>query len=553
VVIPARRLAAFLIVLATVVRLGVLAQQRSLWIDEARLALNVASRSYLQLFPPLDYDQAAPLGFLWLERLVVGLFGVTEASLRMVPLLAGVATVALVLALGRRLFGERVALVSALLCALSPSLISASTEAKQYGVEALMTCLVLLAGLRWLEEPLLGRRWASLLGLGFAGIWFAPSVVFALVAGLGAILMLRELDWRVRLRAGAQAVVCWGIPLAVAYVAVYGPSSSAPYLRRYWSSAFLTPWREGVLLDTAVAVRSVLWSPVFRDRFSDSSALGSVALIAGISLVLALTLALGVRRLMRDTPAPARALVLLAPALMILASIFGIYPISGRTTLFFVPVLTILLAAGVDEASRLAVRRPTAASILLTPALLLLLVTIGEFFDSDPREDVRPLIALLQKHRQPGEAVYIFAGAIPAWAFYTTNWRSPDLERLGYLRTIASSGGPAFENAPSAVRRSEGEPETLVYRGPGGTELYGYSTGLEAGVFRFTKSRPDSGWSESETRRIRAVATPGVWLLFAHFHGPEGELLREIEAVGGRSTFEDKRNGAALVHYDFAS
>jgi hypothetical protein len=334
-------------------------------------------------------------------------------------------------------------------------------------------------------------------------------------------------------------------------VAVYGPSSSAPYLRRYWSSAFLTPGREGVVLDTAVALRSVLWSPVFRDRFSDSDALGTVALIAAISLVLALTLMLGARRLMRDTPASSRALVLLPPALMIVASVVRLYPISGRTTLFFLPVLLILLAAGVDEASRLVARRPLAVGVVVTPALLFLLVTIREFFHSDPRENVRPLIALLHRQRHPGEPVYIFAGAIPAWAFYTTDWRSPDLERLKYLNSIASSGGPAFENAPNAVYTSDREPETLVYRGTGRTELYGYASGLEATVFRFTKTRPDSGWSRDEARRIRAAATSSVWLLFSHFHGPEGELLHELEAVGGRPTFEDKRNGAALIHYDF--
>jgi 4-amino-4-deoxy-L-arabinose transferase-like glycosyltransferase len=544
---------AILILLAAVVRLGALAQQRSLWIDEARLALNIASRSFLQLIPPLDYDQAAPPGFLWLERLAVDIFGVSETSLRLVPLLAGVATVALVLPLGRRVLGDRVALLGVLLCALSPSLIGASTEAKQYGVEALVTCLVVVALLQWLEEPSVGRRWARVLGIGVVGVWLAPSVVFALAAGLVAILLVRDLDWRVRLRASVQAVVCWGMSLAGAYVVVYGPASHSLYLRRYWSSAFLTPGREGVLLDAAIALRSVLWSPIFRDRFSDSNALGSVSLIVGVSLVLALTLTLGARQVARHSPAPAAALVLLPPALMLLASIAGIYPISGRTALFFVPILIIMLAAGIDEASRLAVRRPVAVSIVLTPALLLLLVTVREFFGSDPREDVRPLVALLQQHRHPGEAVYIFAGALPAWAFYTTNWRSPDRDRLDYLRTIGSSGGPAFENAPNAFRGPPGGPEALVYRGPGGAEVYGYSSGLEATVFRFRKSRPDSGWSESEAGRIRLAATPGVWLLFSHFHGPEGELLRAIEAIGGRSTFEDRRNGAALIHFTFVN
>jgi hypothetical protein len=41
----------------------------SLLLDEVRLALNIGARSWIGLTRPLDYDQTAPLLFLWAETL----------------------------------------------------------------------------------------------------------------------------------------------------------------------------------------------------------------------------------------------------------------------------------------------------------------------------------------------------------------------------------------------------------------------------------------------------------------------------------------------------
>src|SRR5262244_432629 len=93
-----RLLAALAVVLGlagAAVRLRYFALRRPLWLDECMLALNVASRSARELLRPLDYGQAAPPLFLWIERLAVRLAGVTEPALRAWPLLAGVLLIAL--------------------------------------------------------------------------------------------------------------------------------------------------------------------------------------------------------------------------------------------------------------------------------------------------------------------------------------------------------------------------------------------------------------------------------------------------------------------------
>ena len=76
-------------------RVRALFANRSLWLDEAMLALNICGRSFAGLLAPLDYDQGAPIGFLMLERLAVVVFGPTELALRLVPFFASIAALAL--------------------------------------------------------------------------------------------------------------------------------------------------------------------------------------------------------------------------------------------------------------------------------------------------------------------------------------------------------------------------------------------------------------------------------------------------------------------------
>lgn len=67
-------------VLGIVLRIAVYLDNRPFWTDEAQLALNIRSRTMLQLLGHLDFCQAAPPGFLLLEKLSTSLFGESEGS-----------------------------------------------------------------------------------------------------------------------------------------------------------------------------------------------------------------------------------------------------------------------------------------------------------------------------------------------------------------------------------------------------------------------------------------------------------------------------------------
>ena len=76
---------------------------RSLWLDESLLWLNLDKRSAAGLLRPLDFAQGAPIPFLLAEKGAIGLFGDAEWSLRLLPLLAGLAALPLAVLVARRL------------------------------------------------------------------------------------------------------------------------------------------------------------------------------------------------------------------------------------------------------------------------------------------------------------------------------------------------------------------------------------------------------------------------------------------------------------------
>jgi uncharacterized membrane protein len=100
-----------------VLRVGRYLADRSLWLDESYLALNLMTRSYRGLLETLDYNQGAPIGFLWAERFMLSLFGDSELALRFFPLAVSIAALLLFYAVARDLLRSVAFLVGLLLFA----------------------------------------------------------------------------------------------------------------------------------------------------------------------------------------------------------------------------------------------------------------------------------------------------------------------------------------------------------------------------------------------------------------------------------------------------
>jgi len=159
---------------------------RSLWLDEAMLALNIVNRRFGDLFKPLDYDQGAPIGFMLVEKIFSLIFGTNEFSLRLFPLMVGLGSLWMFYLLLKHFTHDAGLWIGLALFAFNPRLIYYSSEVKQYIVDVAMTILLLLIAMPLFQQPS-RKRFATLTLIGLLALWFSHPSLFIL-AGIGLSL-----------------------------------------------------------------------------------------------------------------------------------------------------------------------------------------------------------------------------------------------------------------------------------------------------------------------------------------------------------------------------
>ena len=518
----ARALPAGLIALGIALRLRGYFSGRSLWIDEASLALNVATRSFAELAQPLDYHQTAPLGYLWAARAATRLFGVSEASLRLVALLAGCGLLFAIWGLGRRIAGRRAGLAVLALTALSPALVYFSGEAKPYASDALVTVLLLWAAAAALGRKADARSTAALALAGAAAVWCSATAVLVLGA-LGAVFLATGLRSRSRPRLAQAAVAgaAWLASFAGAWLLVYRQASESAYMQDYWDGAFLSMASARAVARSLKESSEVVWSVFVAVPSSVLQPRLELALLAALALAVAGLAVAGFERI-RRTHRSAAAWLVAAPVLVAAAASFAdLYPVATRLVLFLVPALLLLVGAGMVSVARVLAPRAEQAGVVALAAVFgaMGLDPVGHRSVSSVRwTEAREAIEAIRSDTSAAP-VYVYERGIPVYRFYSTDWRAPD--------------------RPGAA--------------PGRRELMGRPTGMRwrygVGV---AGQAPGPGWAEREARQIREAAASDIWVLFIHYvDGAERYLLPEIERQGGVRRQAIERRRALLYRYQF--
>ncbi len=383
---------------------------RSLWRDEAALAVNLVDRSFGQFAAPLDYDQAAPLGFLWLEKASVVAFGSGEYALRLLPLLAALGAVFVFFKVARELLEPREALLALLLFSISEPLVFYASEVKQYSTDVLVCLLIVWPAARIARRGVTPQRLSALALLGAAGLWLSFPAAFV-CGGVGLALAADPL----RRRAGVAALLpllaigaLWAASFTAEYVVLLRPMRESDFLATAWSNYFAP---------LPFSLEGLDWyRRAFFALFNDPLGLPSVEIAALLFLV-------GLMALLQRVPI--HALLLILPVgLALLASLLHLspfptnasyhladryYPFFGRLILFSVPLLLPFVAAGIARLSQLADRRHQYLGWIA--GVLLLAMPVYQMFENlfDPPRihELRPVIEQLEQRIEVGDEIYV--------------------------------------------------------------------------------------------------------------------------------------------------
>lgn len=482
-------------VLVSLVLLGIglravpLFGDRNLWIDEAMLALNLVNRSAAELLKPLDWNQGAPAGFLLATKLSVEAFGPTAFGLRFVPFLTAALGVIAFAWVAAKVLPRGVATFAVLLFAVSPFLISYAVECKQYSSDAAIAVGLFAVSVGLLQGKGGAARWAGLSVAGAVAVWFSHPSVFVL-GGIGTALLLHAFveGEYARLKAAAATVGCWLASFGVFYLLFLRELGANQFLLDYWAGHFLP------LPPKELGDLTWLFDHYFAP-FAYPGGLGGTEIkTGGIAAVL---FAVGVWGFGKERW-PLAVAVLFPAVLALLASGVHKYPFSGRLLLFLVPLMILGVARGagmVGGALRPAVPFAAVALLGILPTAAAL-ETYQELRRPARYEQLSPVLDQVRPEFRPGDRMYVYYGAIPAFTFYTRDNPFPaDAVTLGVV----------------------GRGDRTAYRDDLAT----------------------------------LKGQPRVWVVFSHRHKDEESLVRAYAEGLGRCVQEVKEPGAAAYLFDF--
>jgi hypothetical protein len=403
--------------------------------DDALLSSNVIRHDEAGLLKPLEFDQAAPVGHLLLLKEVVRTLGTGERVLRLPALVASLLAMVLFAWFLSRVVPPAGQFLALALIATSGGLLYFGASVKQYSGDVLVSVVLLSLGYhaQSTREGLGRFAWLGVAGL--LAILFSQPSVFML-GGIGLTLILGAIiDRRYRDAMAWVAVAsAWLALFATLYLLIFKAYVANDSLLSFWKDAFAPfPPR---------SPEDLKWySDNFFGIFEKTLGMN----FTGLAGVLFLA---GIYGLVQRRRWPLLGMLLLPLLLTLAASALKRYPFAERVLLFTCPILATLIGVGfaslldVPSKSGRAFMAIAAVVVLLHPAYMSFkLVKNGP----NVRHDIKPALAYVSDHYQPGDEIYLDYYAVNMTNYYRDIINYKDIQRLPVIRGCYPGEGPLEE------------------------------------------------------------------------------------------------------------
>jgi hypothetical protein len=363
--------------------------RRSLWLDEAWVANSIQARSLPGMFYYPDWLQVNPPLFLLLARGAVRVLGASNEAFRAVPLLLAVTATVSMLAVSGRLLRPGFAILAAVIVVFDPTAIEYSRTLKPYSGELAASALLLLASVRYLQQPERSRYlWllatvAVAMPLSYPAVFIVPGIVLAIAAS-GSIR-----------RAIVLGALAGGILLGMFWFSIR--PNLAPELRDFWA------------VDVDHGMTAGLWA------------------------ALIFCVAAAIRAWFRRDLA---AIVCALPCLLLAASgALGWYPVSHRTRLFALPCFTLLAMMTAQDLLRRWMHHRFDQKVIIQLTAVALAIGIGGHAAASQvierraiaEEDFAAAVGVLQKRVGPNDLLLVHACCKEGFLLYSAmdRWNPP--------------------------------------------------------------------------------------------------------------------------------
>ena len=378
---------------------------RSLWLDEAMLAISMNKRSLLTLFSqPLEWNQSAPVGYLFVVKLIIELLGNSEASFPIFSIVAYVGVLVLFYTLTKKI----VAVSYPMLCTAGVAniafLLEYSNMFKPYICDAFCVLLVLLLYYLYREKRI--PFWGLCLGYALL-LWCSNPVAF-FAGGVVVYHVLEQL-----IQKNKKGVVCGfllGISICLSFLIMY-----LVWLKPTIDSTNLSDFWEGYEFPFIIRNQEELDWMLYLIKFVTQGVGATWKIVLCLALV-------GIIWNLLHIHNPYVYSMTIGSVITLVASHLGFFPMSDRLFLFLIPLLVFLAVFCLKNLIELLIqprfRKPIFAGCMMV--FLLSGTGIRQYHEGiayRDGEEANDSITYIQEHITQDDMIYVYYPAIPVFQY----------------------------------------------------------------------------------------------------------------------------------------